>query len=138
MSNDDGEGLNLGSRLTVELPADGTYRVSATSFQPGAMGAYAIQARHASANARIDQRPDAQPIQIGLSHIPTCRKLGKRAAGRQMQDCKTNHRDDEKQYDGLQQAPDEKATHVVMLLTQPVAINGPSTSYPSSRHSDAG
>lgn len=67
MSNDDGEGLNLGSRLTLELPADGQYRVSATSFAAGAMGAYTIRAQQASANARIDSLPDAAPIRIGAA-----------------------------------------------------------------------
>lgn len=67
MSNDDGEGLNLGSRLTLELPADGAYRVSATSFASGSMGAYTIQARAASANAQIDEAPTSSPIQIGAS-----------------------------------------------------------------------
>ena len=67
MSNDDGEGLNLGSRLTLELPADGSYRVSATSFASGSMGAYTIQARAASANAQIDEAPRSTPIRIGAS-----------------------------------------------------------------------
>lgn len=67
MSNDDGEGLELGSRLTLELPADGSYRVSATSFASGSMGAYTIQARQASANAQIDRAPNATPIRIGAT-----------------------------------------------------------------------
>lgn len=67
ISNDDGEGLELGSRLTIQLPADGVYRVSATSFAPGSMGAYRIQARQAGANARLDRPIDAQPIRMGGS-----------------------------------------------------------------------
>jgi hypothetical protein len=67
MFNDDGEGLELGSRLILELPADGTYRVSATSFAPGSMGAYEIQARQAPAGANFDQVLRADPIQVGAS-----------------------------------------------------------------------
>jgi hypothetical protein len=67
MSNDDGEGMELGSRLIVELPADGTYRVSATSFAPGAMGAYEIKAALAGANAKLDQPLPSEPIQIGAT-----------------------------------------------------------------------
>lgn len=67
MSNDDGEGLDLGSRLTLELPADGAYRVSATSFASGSMGAYTIRAQQASANAEIDQAIAAAPIRVGAS-----------------------------------------------------------------------
>jgi hypothetical protein len=67
MSNDDGEGLELGSRLRLELPADGTYRISATSFAPGSMGAYRIDMRQASGNAEFDQMPRAEAIRIGGS-----------------------------------------------------------------------
>jgi hypothetical protein len=67
MFNDDGEGLELGSRLVVELPQDGTYRVSATSFAPGSMGAYQIRAREAAAGAALDQVEPSTPIQFGAS-----------------------------------------------------------------------
>ena len=67
MFNDDGEGLELGSRLILELPQDGQYRVSATSFAPGSMGAYQIQARQPSASATVDQVPRSSPIQVGAS-----------------------------------------------------------------------
>jgi len=67
MFNDDGEGLELGSRLMLELPADGSYRVSATSFAPGSMGAYRIQARQAPAGASFDQVERAEPIQLGAA-----------------------------------------------------------------------
>lgn len=67
ISNDDGEGLDLGSRLRIELPADGTYRVSATSFAPGSMGAYRIQAGQASGNAELDTAPRAEPIRVGAA-----------------------------------------------------------------------
>ena len=65
VSNDDGEEGSLNSRLVVELPADGTYRVSATSFEPGSMGAYRIEARQASANAQVAEPVTAQPISLG-------------------------------------------------------------------------
>ncbi len=67
MFNDDGEGLELGSRLILELPQDGSYRISATSFAPGSMGAYQIQARQASADADVDQVEPSTPIQFGAS-----------------------------------------------------------------------
>jgi hypothetical protein len=67
MFNDDGEGLELGSRLILELPQDGVYQVSATSFDPGAMGAYRIQARQAPAGATVDRMPQSSPIQVGAS-----------------------------------------------------------------------
>jgi len=67
MFNDDGEGLELGSRLILELPQDGTYRVSATSFAPGSMGEYRIQARPAAAGASLDRAEPAAPIQLGAS-----------------------------------------------------------------------
>ncbi|HEY0114438.1 MAG TPA: pre-peptidase C-terminal domain-containing protein [Allosphingosinicella sp.] len=69
MANDDvaeGDG-GTNSRLVVQLPADGTYRVSATSFAPGTMGAYRIEARQAAANAKIDEDLPAAPIQVGAS-----------------------------------------------------------------------
>ena len=70
ISNDDDAGGpegSLDSRLTIELPADGTYRVSATSFAPGSMGAYRIEARQAAANAQVDRVLAAAPIQVGSS-----------------------------------------------------------------------
>src|SRR4028118_2413655 len=62
MLNDDGEGLELGSRLILELPQDGVYQVSATSFAPGSMGEYRIQARPAAAGASLDRAEPAAPI----------------------------------------------------------------------------
>jgi hypothetical protein len=67
MFNDDGEGMELGSRLVLELPQDGPYRVSATSFAPGAMGAYRIQAAQAAATATLNQVEPFTPIQFGAS-----------------------------------------------------------------------
>ena len=65
ISNDDGDSSSLNSRMVIELPADGTYRVSATSFEPGSMGAYRIEARQASGNARVEQPIAAASLAIG-------------------------------------------------------------------------
>ena len=41
LSNDDQAGGDtLNSRVVMQLPADGIYRVSATTYRPGATGAY--------------------------------------------------------------------------------------------------
>ena len=47
--NDDISESDLNSRLVVTLPADGTYRVTVTSYSPGQTGAYALTARRADA-----------------------------------------------------------------------------------------
>lgn len=65
VSNDDGDSGSLNSRMVVELPADGTYRVSATSFEQGATGAYRIEARPASGGAQVERPVEAAPITLG-------------------------------------------------------------------------
>src|SRR5205085_7963199 len=52
VANDDEEGQseNTNSRLVLQLPADGTYRVSVTSFRSGWAGAYRLQASTPAAN----------------------------------------------------------------------------------------
>lgn len=69
MANDDEEGGNgsLHSRLVLELPADGRYRVSVTTFRPGETGRYSLAAAPAAADARITRVEPAAPIQIGQS-----------------------------------------------------------------------
>ena len=62
ISNDDGDANSLNSRLVIELPADGVYRIAATSFEPSAMGAYRIQASPAPAAARADQPVQAAAL----------------------------------------------------------------------------
>ncbi len=47
--NDDATPGNLNSRLVVTLPADGTYRVMVTSYQPGESGAYRLTMSPAAA-----------------------------------------------------------------------------------------
>jgi hypothetical protein len=67
MSNDDEEGQtsSTNSRLVLQLPADGTYRVSATSFRSGETGAYRIQASTPPANVAVSRPQPATPIRIG-------------------------------------------------------------------------
>lgn len=66
MSNDDdGRGETLNSRLVIELPEDGSYRVSATSFSPGAMGAYRLAAATPAAGERADTAQSASAITLG-------------------------------------------------------------------------
>lgn len=67
MSNDDADSEGLDSGLVVQFPADGTYRISATSFAPGTMGAYRMEVRQAAADAPVDQAAPAQPIRLGSS-----------------------------------------------------------------------
>ena len=64
-NDDDGRSQTLNSRLVVELPADGSYRVSATSFSPGTMGAYRLSAAPAAADDEVDAALPAAPISLG-------------------------------------------------------------------------
>lgn len=65
--NDDKADEQRGSRLTVELPGDGVYRVSVTSFEASAMGSYRIAARPAAADAVLDKVLPSTPIQLGAA-----------------------------------------------------------------------
>lgn len=67
LSNDDEEGASgsLHSRLVLELPADGTYRVTATSFRGGETGAYRLSAANPAAGVAITRPETAQPIRLG-------------------------------------------------------------------------
>lgn len=66
MSNDDDDrGETLNSRLVIELPEDGSYRVSATSFSPGAMGAYRLATATPAAGERADTAQPASAITLG-------------------------------------------------------------------------
>ncbi len=68
MSNDDEGGSDtLNSRLILALPADGSYRVSATSFAPGGMGAYRLEAHAAAADAQVDTALAAAPVAFGTT-----------------------------------------------------------------------
>ncbi len=66
--NDDEEGgEGLDSRLIVELPSDGAYRISVTSFRPGETGAYRLSVGEPPAGATIDRPPPAAAIQLGAA-----------------------------------------------------------------------
>jgi len=67
VANDDKAKEQRGSRLTIELPTDGVYRVSVTSFEASAMGAYRIAARPAAADAALDKVLPSSPIQLGAA-----------------------------------------------------------------------
>ena len=64
-NDDDGRSQTLNSRLVIELPEDGSYRVSATSFSPGAMGAYRLAAATPAAGERADAAQPATAIALG-------------------------------------------------------------------------
>jgi hypothetical protein len=66
LSNDDDPGTQaLDSRLVLEFPADGAYRVAVTTFRPGETGAYRLQASPAAADARVSVAERARPIAHG-------------------------------------------------------------------------
>lgn len=67
LANDDeaGAGDALHSRLVVELPADGAYRVAATTFRPGETGRYRLSAAVPAGNVALTRIEPAQPIRIG-------------------------------------------------------------------------
>ena len=67
LSNDDENGGSLDSRLVLELPADGAYRVAVTSFRSGESGAYRLQASQPPQGAALSVAERAQPIAIGAN-----------------------------------------------------------------------
>jgi hypothetical protein len=70
LANDDAEGGpsgSLDSRLILQLPADGAYRVSVTSFRSGETGPYRLRASAPAANAEATMPLAAQPIQLGAN-----------------------------------------------------------------------
>jgi hypothetical protein len=58
---------SVNSRLVLSLPADGVYRVSATSFRSSEVGSYQLRAAPAPAGARPFTMPRAEPLSIGGS-----------------------------------------------------------------------
>lgn len=50
--NDDFEGSTSHSRITMALPADGTYRIGATSYATGVSGAYELTIQQGNAQGR--------------------------------------------------------------------------------------
>ena len=68
LANDDAEGSEaLASRLVIVFPADGAYRVSATSFRAGETGAYRLQVSTPAADVAASAPVAAQPIAIGAA-----------------------------------------------------------------------
>jgi hypothetical protein len=67
-NDDDPEGRGaLDSRLVLVLPQDGAYRVSVTSYRPGAMGAYQLSAAPAPRGAAASEPERAEAIALGGS-----------------------------------------------------------------------
>lgn len=85
-NDDEGRGESLASRLVVELPADGVYRVAATSFSPGAMGAYRLETRPAAASERAEVALPAAPIALGAAVSGRLDRSDPRAGGNKYQD----------------------------------------------------
>ena len=67
LSNDDEGEDSLHSRLILEFPADGEYRVAATAFRSGETGAYRLRADRPSADAAVTRAEPAEPIAIGAT-----------------------------------------------------------------------
>jgi len=69
LSNDDepGAGETLNSRLVMEFPADGAYRVAVTTFRPGESGRYRLDAAIPAANVAVTATERADPIRIGAT-----------------------------------------------------------------------
>lgn len=55
--NDDADGDGTNSALDVRLPANGTYRISATSYEPGESGRYVLRLDGAAGGGRAEARP---------------------------------------------------------------------------------
>jgi hypothetical protein len=67
LSNDDQSGGSTDSRLVLELPADGAYRVAATSFRPGGTGRYRLEVSAPPASAAVARPEPAEPLAIGAA-----------------------------------------------------------------------
>jgi len=68
LANDDAAGGDsLNSRIVIQFPSDGQYRVSVTSFRAGETGAYRLQASAPAANVPITAPVAAAPIAIGTT-----------------------------------------------------------------------
>ena len=55
--NDDGQDGDTGARLDLRLPASGTYRVLATSYQPGEGGRYTLDMSGGGVQPVVTDRP---------------------------------------------------------------------------------
>ncbi len=67
--NDDaqGGGEAVNSRIVLEFPTDGAYRVAVTSFRPGETGAYRLQAAIPAADVAATAPAAADPIAVGAA-----------------------------------------------------------------------
>ena len=84
LTNDDEEGQSesVNSRLVIEFPADGAYRVGVSSFRSGETGNYRLQAATPAANVAVTRPQNATPIRIGQSvNGRLTESDGRRAAG---------------------------------------------------------
>jgi len=69
LANDDeeGSGESTDSRIVLQFPADGAYRIAVTSFRSGESGAYRLQAAAPAAGAAVAMPVVADPIAIGAT-----------------------------------------------------------------------
>ena len=68
LANDDQDGADtLNSRIILQFPTDGAYRISATTFRSGETGAYRLQASAPAANVAVTAPVAALPIAIGAA-----------------------------------------------------------------------
>jgi hypothetical protein len=69
LSNDDedGQSESTNSRLVIEFPADGAYRIGVSSFRSGETGSYRLQAALPAAGVAVTRPQSATPIRIGQS-----------------------------------------------------------------------
>ena len=88
LANDDAEGGGeaTDSRIVFEVPADGAYRIAATSYRPGETGAYRLAASVPAANVTITKPVAAQAIRIGRTVRATLREGDGRLPHREFTD----------------------------------------------------
>ncbi|HTU13194.1 MAG TPA: caspase family protein [Allosphingosinicella sp.] len=88
LSNDDEEGAgeSVNSRLVMQFPEDGAYRVSVTSFRAGETGNYRLQASVPAGNVRVSQPQPASPIRVGQVVNGTLNRGDGQRAGGEYQD----------------------------------------------------
>jgi hypothetical protein len=69
LSNDDEEGAgeSLNSRIVLQFPSDGAYRVAVTSFRSGESGPYRLEASEPAAGAAVTAPVAAEPIALGAT-----------------------------------------------------------------------
>ncbi len=83
-SDDDGEGTD--SRVVIELPADGTYILSVTSYRPGETGAYRFELAEAAADLETTAIEPAEAITIGQEIVGRLTEQDRRIASGEYSD----------------------------------------------------